>query len=94
MFPDAEGWENMDPDEVAKWGVGSQFPPGTAEQSQEGVGPTSGMHTGINIPNLRHQGNLKKMPGSHLNLIFKKNRENSGRNREIFELGLNIFQSG
>ncbi|XP_035647776.1 atypical kinase COQ8B, mitochondrial-like [Oncorhynchus keta] len=28
VFPDAEGWEEMDPDEAAKWAVGSEFPPG------------------------------------------------------------------
>ncbi|KAM9317795.1 atypical kinase COQ8B, mitochondrial isoform 2-T2 [Pholidichthys leucotaenia] len=32
VFPDAEGWENMDPEEAAKWAVGSEFP--SAEQSQ------------------------------------------------------------
>ncbi|MED6287707.1 hypothetical protein CHARACLAT_019027 [Characodon lateralis] len=46
VFPDAEGWENMDPDEAAKWAVGSEFAPGAAEQSHGGVGPTAGMHTG------------------------------------------------
>lgn len=34
VFPDAEGWENVDPDEAAKWSVGSEFAPGTLEQSQ------------------------------------------------------------
>nr|XP_046149427.1 atypical kinase COQ8B, mitochondrial-like [Oncorhynchus gorbuscha] len=28
VFPDAEGWEEMDPDEAAKWAVGSEFPTG------------------------------------------------------------------
>ncbi|XP_055735831.1 atypical kinase COQ8B, mitochondrial-like [Salvelinus fontinalis] len=28
VFPDAEGWEEMDPDEAAKCAVGSEFPPG------------------------------------------------------------------
>ncbi|XP_012728108.2 atypical kinase COQ8B, mitochondrial [Fundulus heteroclitus] len=46
VFPDAEGWENMDPDESAKWAVGSEFPPGSAEQSPGGAGPAAGMHTG------------------------------------------------
>ncbi|MEQ2242864.1 hypothetical protein ILYODFUR_001247 [Ilyodon furcidens] len=36
----------MDPDEAAKWAVGSEFAPGAAEQSHGGVGPTAGMHTG------------------------------------------------
>uniref|UniRef100_A0A8C2Z1M7 Coenzyme Q8B n=1 Tax=Cyclopterus lumpus TaxID=8103 RepID=A0A8C2Z1M7_CYCLU len=26
VFPDAEGWETMDPDEAAKWAMGSEFP--------------------------------------------------------------------
>lgn len=30
MFPDAEGWENVDPEEAAKWSVGSD----PLEQSQ------------------------------------------------------------
>lgn len=46
MFPDAEGWENMDPDEAAKWAVGNEFPPGVADQSQGDPGRTAGMHTG------------------------------------------------
>lgn len=46
VFPDAEGWENMDPDEAAKWAVGSEFPAGAAEQSQGDPGTTPGMHTG------------------------------------------------
>uniref|UniRef100_A0A3Q4M4F4 Coenzyme Q8B n=1 Tax=Neolamprologus brichardi TaxID=32507 RepID=A0A3Q4M4F4_NEOBR len=31
VFPDAEGWENMDPEEAAKWAVGSDFPPAEGE---------------------------------------------------------------
>ncbi|XP_061574982.1 atypical kinase COQ8B, mitochondrial [Cololabis saira] len=46
VFPDAEGWEDMDPDEAAKWAVGSEFPPDAMEQSQTGGGPAAGMHTG------------------------------------------------
>ncbi|XP_036980302.1 atypical kinase COQ8B, mitochondrial [Acanthopagrus latus] len=45
VFPDAEGWENMDPNEVAKWSVGSEFPPDASEHSQTEVGgvpPPSG----------------------------------------------------
>lgn len=38
MFPDAEGWENMDPDEVGKWSVGSEFPPDASQHSQTEVG--------------------------------------------------------
>ncbi|XP_029026650.1 atypical kinase COQ8B, mitochondrial isoform X2 [Betta splendens] len=33
VFPDAEGWENMDPDEVAKWSMGSEFATHTVDQS-------------------------------------------------------------
>ncbi|XP_022052329.1 atypical kinase COQ8B, mitochondrial [Acanthochromis polyacanthus] len=39
VFPDAEGWENMDPDEVAKWSVGSEFP-------SEGAHPSPGTAPG------------------------------------------------
>ncbi|KAM6932977.1 atypical kinase COQ8B, mitochondrial [Xenentodon cancila] len=46
VFPDAEGWEDMDPDEAAKWAVGSEFPPNVMEQSQTEGGPSAGMHTG------------------------------------------------
>ncbi|XP_073348910.1 atypical kinase COQ8B, mitochondrial [Pagrus major] len=45
VFPDAEGWDNMDPEEVAKWSVGSEFPPDASEHSQTefgGVPPPSG----------------------------------------------------
>ncbi|XP_030299399.1 atypical kinase COQ8B, mitochondrial [Sparus aurata] len=45
VFPDAEGWENMDPDEVGKWSVGSEFPPDASQHSQTEVGgvpPPSG----------------------------------------------------
>lgn len=35
VFPDAEGWENVDPDEAAKWATGSEFP---SEQSQTEAG--------------------------------------------------------
>lgn len=34
VFPDAEGWENVDPDDVAKWGVASEFSAYTPEQQQ------------------------------------------------------------
>ncbi|XP_017290864.1 atypical kinase COQ8B, mitochondrial [Kryptolebias marmoratus] len=47
VFPDAEGWENMDPDEAAKWAVGSEFPPGAVEPNQTGPGSAGGgMHAG------------------------------------------------
>lgn len=47
VFPDAEGWENMDPEEAAKWAVGSHFPPAEGEYSQTETGPAAQMHTGI-----------------------------------------------
>lgn len=47
VFPDAEGWENMDPEEAAKWAVGSHFPPAEGEHSQTETGPAAQMHTGI-----------------------------------------------
>lgn len=34
IFPDAEGWENVDPDDVAKWGMGSEFSASTPEQKE------------------------------------------------------------
>ncbi|XP_011618607.2 atypical kinase COQ8B, mitochondrial isoform X2 [Takifugu rubripes] len=34
IFPDAEGWENVDPDDVAKWGVGAEFSAYTPEEQQ------------------------------------------------------------
>ncbi|XP_034557292.1 atypical kinase COQ8B, mitochondrial [Notolabrus celidotus] len=41
VFPDAEGWENVDPDEAAKWAMGSEFPPeaGAAAEMSTGGGP-------------------------------------------------------
>ncbi|XP_029964939.1 atypical kinase COQ8B, mitochondrial isoform X2 [Salarias fasciatus] len=46
VFPDAEGWENMDPDEAAKWAVGSEFPAEAAEQSQQAEpGPATGVQS-------------------------------------------------
>lgn len=50
MFPDVEGWENMDPEEAAKWAVGSEFPPDAPEQSQTEAGAAAAMPTGIVIP--------------------------------------------
>lgn len=47
VFPDAEGWENMDPDEAAKWAVGSEFPPDGPEQSQTEAGPATEIPTGV-----------------------------------------------
>uniref|UniRef100_A0A7N8XYL5 NUMB like endocytic adaptor protein n=1 Tax=Mastacembelus armatus TaxID=205130 RepID=A0A7N8XYL5_9TELE len=43
VFPDAEGFENMEPDEAANWSVGSEFPPDTMQQSQTQAGtPAAG----------------------------------------------------
>ncbi|KAF7655062.1 hypothetical protein LDENG_00061200 [Lucifuga dentata] len=46
-FPDAEGWEEMDPDEASKWAVGSEFPANEAEQSQTETGATAEMPAGV-----------------------------------------------
>ena len=51
MFPDAEGWETVDPDETAKWSMGSEFPPDAAEQSQSEAGAAAEMPTGTNNNN-------------------------------------------
>ncbi|KAM4628314.1 atypical kinase COQ8B, mitochondrial isoform 2-T2 [Polymixia lowei] len=34
VFPDAEGWEEMDPEEAAKWAIGSDFTTDAAGQNQ------------------------------------------------------------
>ncbi|XP_071393024.1 atypical kinase COQ8B, mitochondrial [Centroberyx affinis] len=47
VFPDAEGWEEMDPEEAARWAVGSEFPPDTAWQDQAGTGASAEMPTGV-----------------------------------------------
>uniref|UniRef100_A0A8C4NXV1 Coenzyme Q8B n=1 Tax=Dicentrarchus labrax TaxID=13489 RepID=A0A8C4NXV1_DICLA len=57
VFPDAEGWENMDPDEAAKWAVGSEFPPESPEQSQTEAGAAAEKATGtVNIRLLTSTG--------------------------------------
>nr|XP_046245308.1 atypical kinase COQ8B, mitochondrial [Scatophagus argus] len=50
VFPDAEGWESMDPDEAAKWAVGSEFPPEAPEQSQTEAGAAREIPTGVPPP--------------------------------------------
>lgn len=46
VFPDAEGWDNMDPDEAAKWAMGSEFPAEAVEQSQQTEpGPATGVQS-------------------------------------------------
>ncbi|CAN9511100.1 unnamed protein product [Ophioblennius macclurei] len=46
VFPDAEGWENMDPDEAAKWSVESEFPAEVVEQNQQTEpGPAAGVQS-------------------------------------------------
>ncbi|XP_071352256.1 atypical kinase COQ8B, mitochondrial [Trachinotus anak] len=50
VFPDAEGWDTMDPEEAAKWAVGSEFPPDTVEQSHTEAGAAADMPTGVNVP--------------------------------------------
>lgn len=46
MFPDAEGWENVDDDDVAKWGTGSEFPADTPEQNHMHAGAAKERPTG------------------------------------------------
>lgn len=46
MFPDAEGWENVDADDVAKWGMASEFPAYTPEQKQTHAGAAEEIPTG------------------------------------------------
>ncbi|XP_020358548.1 atypical kinase COQ8B, mitochondrial [Oncorhynchus kisutch] len=41
VFPDAEGWEEIDPDEAAKWAVGSEFPPGLEATEMPSGAPLS-----------------------------------------------------
>lgn len=46
MFPDAEGWENLDADDVAQWGVESEFAAYTPEQKQTHAGAAEEIPTG------------------------------------------------
>lgn len=46
MFPDAEGWENVDADDVAKWGMASEFPAYTPEQKQTHAAAAEEIPTG------------------------------------------------
>ncbi|XP_020500056.1 atypical kinase COQ8B, mitochondrial [Labrus bergylta] len=39
VFPDAEGWENVDPDEAAKWAMGSEFPTDAGAAAGTPTGP-------------------------------------------------------
>ncbi|XP_061774905.1 atypical kinase COQ8B, mitochondrial [Nerophis ophidion] len=43
VYPDAEGWENMEVDEAAKWAAASEFPPGAENQTQT---EATGVHSG------------------------------------------------
>ncbi|XP_054452103.1 atypical kinase COQ8B, mitochondrial [Anoplopoma fimbria] len=47
VFPDIEGWENVDPDEASKWAMGSDFPSDVSEQSQTEAGAAAEMPTGV-----------------------------------------------
>nr|XP_057935207.1 atypical kinase COQ8B, mitochondrial [Doryrhamphus excisus] len=38
VFPDVEGWENMDVDEAAKWAVGSEFSPVAGDHTETEAG--------------------------------------------------------
>ncbi|XP_019717072.1 atypical kinase COQ8B, mitochondrial isoform X2 [Hippocampus comes] len=47
VFPDMEGWENVDTDEATKWAMGSEFPPDVNDKTQTddsapGVHPSPG----------------------------------------------------
>lgn len=44
VFPDAEGWENMDPDEAAKWAMGAEFHSDAVDQTQTEAGG-AGVHS-------------------------------------------------
>lgn len=44
VFPDAEGWENMDPDEAAKWAMGAEFHSDAVDQTQTEAG-AAGVHS-------------------------------------------------
>ncbi|XP_038549526.1 atypical kinase COQ8B, mitochondrial [Micropterus salmoides] len=50
VFPDAEGWENMDPNEAAKWAMGSEFPTDAPEQSETEAGSAAEIPTGVPPP--------------------------------------------
>ncbi|XP_077421819.1 atypical kinase COQ8B, mitochondrial isoform X1 [Vanacampus margaritifer] len=45
VFPDMEGWENVDADEATKWAVGSEFPPDVNVKTQTDDS-TPGAHPG------------------------------------------------
>ncbi|XP_076000033.1 atypical kinase COQ8B, mitochondrial [Genypterus blacodes] len=47
VFPDAEGWDDMDTDEESKWAMGSEFPHDAVEQTQTGAGAAREMPTGV-----------------------------------------------
>lgn len=55
-FPDIEKWEEMDPDEAAKWAVGSEMPPdisskdGRDETSEPSFAAPAGMVKGTGWP--------------------------------------------
>ncbi|TKS81428.1 Atypical kinase COQ8B, mitochondrial [Collichthys lucidus] len=50
VFPDAEGWENMDPDEAAKWAMGSEFSHDASEYSQTEARAAAETPTGVPPP--------------------------------------------
>ncbi|XP_061537456.1 atypical kinase COQ8B, mitochondrial [Phycodurus eques] len=45
VFPDMEGWENVDPDEATKWATGSEFPPDVNDKPHTDDS-APGMHPG------------------------------------------------
>lgn len=46
-FPDMEGWENLSPEEAAKWSVDSDFPPDAPKQSQTDAEAAAETPTGV-----------------------------------------------
>uniref|UniRef100_UPI0037E8D6D0 atypical kinase COQ8B, mitochondrial n=1 Tax=Semicossyphus pulcher TaxID=241346 RepID=UPI0037E8D6D0 len=67
VFPDAEGWENMDPEEAAKWAVGSEFSSDTevaAEMPTGGPPPPGVGPAGAGWPGQSARF-LHTMPGIH-----------------------------
>ncbi|GAA6229304.1 aarF domain-containing protein kinase 4-like isoform X1 [Lates japonicus] len=67
VFPDAEGWENVDPDEAAKWAVGSDFSPDATEKTETGAAadiPTGAAAGGASWPGQSARF-LHTSPGLH-----------------------------
>ncbi|KAK2846912.1 hypothetical protein Q5P01_009911 [Channa striata] len=50
VFPDVKGWQDMDPDEAARFSLASEFPPDTVEQNQTVFQSTAEVPTGGHPP--------------------------------------------